>query len=56
MTIILKLKVALLFVCIALFVQNYAFAKDAMLKDIVVTNTRDDLLVYLNVEGLLKKK
>lgn len=56
MTIILKLKVALLFVCIALFVQNYAFAKDAMLKDIVVTNTRDDLLVYLNVEGAFKEK
>jgi len=28
-----------------------AFAQDARLKNIIVTNTRDDLLIYLTVEG-----
>ena len=28
-----------------------AMAKDAKLTNIIVTNTRDDLLVYLSVEG-----
>jgi len=33
-----------------------AFAKDARLTNIIVTNTRDDLLVYLNVEGAFREK
>lgn len=31
-------------------------AKDAKLTNIIVTNTRDDLLVYLSVEGAFTKK
>ena len=30
---------------------NQLFADDARLKNIIVTNTRDDLLIYLTVEG-----
>jgi len=33
-----------------------AFAKEARLSNIIVTNTRDDLLVYLNVEGAFRDK
>jgi hypothetical protein len=35
---------------ILFFVQNSAFAQDARLTNIIVTNTSDDLLMYLNVE------
>jgi hypothetical protein len=33
-----------------------AFSQEAELSDIIVTNTRDDLLVYLNVEGAFREK
>ncbi len=36
--------------------QNAAFASEARLTDIIVTNTRDDLLVFLNVEGAFNDK
>jgi hypothetical protein len=36
--------------------NNLAFAQKATLSNIVVTNTRDDLLVYLNVDGAFTKK
>ena len=39
---------------ILLFIQNPSFAKEASLSNIIVTNTRDDLLVYLTVEGAFK--
>jgi len=38
------------------FAQNLAFAQNATLTNIIVTNTRDDLLVYLNVEGAFTEK
>ncbi len=43
-------------ICVILFgilflVQNLAFAQDVSLTNIIVTNTSDDLLMYLNVEG-----
>ena len=41
---------------IVFFVQNLAFAQDARLTNIIVTNTQDDLLVYLNVEGAFTEK
>jgi hypothetical protein len=46
---------ALVFV-ILLFVQSLAFSQDARLTDIIVTNTQDDLLIYLNVEGAFREK
>ena len=38
------------FFLLILFVSQ-VFADDARLKNIIVTNTRDDLLIYLTVEG-----
>ena len=49
-------KICFLFLCIFFFAQNSAFAQDACLTDIIVSNTRDDLLIYLNVEGAFKEK
>jgi hypothetical protein len=39
-----------------LSVHGLAMAKDATLTNIIVTNTRDDLLVYLSVEGAFTLK
>jgi len=36
--------------------QHPAFASDVKLANIIVTNTRDDLLVYLTVEGAFSEK
>ena len=46
-------RVAVFFAASILFMSIYglAMAKDAKLTNIIVTNTRDDLLVYLTVEG-----
>ncbi len=41
---------------ILLLVHGIAMAKDAKLTNIIVTNTRDDLLVYLSVEGAFTQK
>jgi len=48
----LKTWVFLLF--LLLFVQQRSYAQDASLSNIIVTNTRDDLLVYLTVEGAFR--
>ena len=47
--------------CITLFsllilFQNPAFALEPRLTNIIVTNTRDNLLIYLNVEGAFTEK
>jgi hypothetical protein len=39
-----------------LLISGSATARDATLTDIIVTNTRDDLLVYLSVEGAFTQK
>jgi len=43
-------------VILLLSVHGLAMAKDATLTNIIVTNTRDDLLVYLSVDGAFTKK
>ena len=43
-------------VILLMSVYGLAIAKDATLTNIIVTNTRDDLLVYLNVEGAFPEK
>ena len=41
----------------AIFIgHNLALAQDARLTNIIVTNTRDDLLLYMNVEGAFREK
>ena len=42
--------------CMIFLLQHLAFAYDVRLTNIIVTNTRDDLLVYLNVEGAFSEK
>ena len=42
--------------CILVLFPNLVFAQDARLSNIIVTNTRDDLLVYLTVEGAFREK
>jgi hypothetical protein len=49
-------KACALILAILLVMQNPAHAQDARLTDIIVTNTRDDLLVYLTVEGAFREK
>jgi len=49
-------KACALILAILLVMQNSAHAQDARLTDIIVTNTRDDLLVYLTVEGAFREK
>ena len=43
-------------VILLMSVYGLAIAKDATLTNIIVTNTRDDLLVYLSVDGAFTKK
>lgn len=45
----------LVLTCYILFPCN-SFAQDAILTNIIVTNTRDDLLVYLTVDGAFREK
>ena len=49
-------KTCIILLVILFFLQNPAFATDARLTNIIVTNTRDDLLLYLNVEGAFREK
>ncbi len=49
-------KILALLLAIVFFVPNSAVAQDARLTDIIVTNTQDELLVYLNVEGAFREK
>lgn len=41
-------------VCLALLGPTSALGQEARLTNIVITNTRDDLLVYLNVDGAFR--
>ncbi len=50
------LKAAILIIIASLFLQPSVLAQDAALQNIIVTNTRDDLLVYLSVEGAFREK
>lgn len=54
----LKLRIAsAIILCLILVLKPVAFGSEgAILKDIVVTNTRDDLLVYLNADGAFREK
>ncbi|MEA3230746.1 MAG: DUF4390 domain-containing protein, partial [Thermodesulfobacteriota bacterium] len=49
-------KTITLVIFLGLFCSTPALATEAKLTDIIVTNTRDDLLVYLKVEGAFPPK
>ena len=55
MTSILQRLSTILFILI-LLAPHAAFAEEARLTNIIVTNSRDDLLVYLKVEGAFTEK
>jgi len=38
-------------VCISLLVSSLAWGQDTRITDVIVTNTRDDLILYFRVEG-----
>ena len=45
-----------LFLAVVLIGHGIAFAQEAKLTNITVSNTRDDLLLYLNLEGAFSEK
>lgn len=50
-------RICALLLCICFMMQTVVvYAQDASLTDIIVTNTRDDLLVYMSVEGAFTDK
>jgi len=49
-------KCFLLVLCLLFFVRFPASAQEASLSDIIVTNTRDDLLLYVTVQGAFTEK
>ena len=52
-----SLKALVFSLCLVFLFRPVCFAsQDAILKDIVVTNTRDDLLLYLKAEGAFRDK
>jgi len=52
----LKKKICALVLISYILLPCHSFAQDVALKNIIVTNTRDDLLVYMTVEGAFREK
>lgn len=44
-------RVAIFVFCLLLLVSGMAWGKDARVTDVIVTNTRDDLILYFRVQG-----
>lgn len=55
-TSIINRKVWFILLSALFLLQNSSLAQDVRLTNIIVTNTRDDLLIYLNVEGAFREK
>jgi len=53
---LMKRKTYIIFLCIFFLMGNVSFAQDAKLTNIIVTNSHEDLLIYLTVEGAFKDK
>lgn len=49
-------KIGAILLCLCMITADTAFAQKAQLTHIIITNTRDDLLIYLNVEGAFREK
>jgi hypothetical protein len=47
---------SILLIVLFVLLQTSAMAQNAQLNNIIVTNTRDDLLLYLSVEGAFREK
>jgi len=49
-------KIHVILITFLIFTHSVAFAQEASLSNIIVTNTRDDLLVYMTVDGAFREK
>jgi uncharacterized protein DUF4390 len=49
-------KTRVILITLLIFFHSAAFAQEASLSKIIVTNTRDDLLVYLTVDGAFREQ
>ena len=56
MILLIKRAKTVVFLIILLVIPNAAPAQDATLTNITVSNTRDDLLLYLNLEGAFREE
>ena len=56
MSILNKLKFGLLSVCLLLYFGNSVYANEAKVTNIRLNNTRDHLLIYLDIEGAFNNK
>ena len=54
MTRSVKCRICIIIFALVWLTNSWAFAQDAQLTNIIVTNTRDDFLIYLNVEGAFR--
>ena len=52
----MKRKIFIILLNSVFLFQTLAFAQDAKLVNINISNTRDDLLIYFNVEGAFREK
>lgn len=44
-------RISIFALCLSLLVSGVAWGEDARITDVIVTNTRDDLILYFRVEG-----
>ena len=56
MTLLMNRKIFIILLSSLFLFQTPAFAQDARLVNINISNTRDDLLIYFNVEGAFREK
>jgi len=56
MKLFINLKIWIILLCIFMIASDAVSAQKAQLTHIIITNTRDDLLLYLNVEGAFREK
>ncbi|MFH2219580.1 MAG: DUF4390 domain-containing protein [Pseudomonadota bacterium] len=56
MAFLTKRKICITLLSFLFLFQSLAYAQEPKLTNIIVTNTRDDLLIYLNVEGAFTEK
>lgn len=49
-------KIFAILLSLLFLLQTFAFAQDARLVNINISNTRDDLLIYFNVKGAFREK
>ncbi len=56
MKLLFNRKIWVILLCIFMIASDAASAQKAQLTHIIITNTRDDLLFYLNIEGAFREK